>query len=304
MSDPRPLTHLDRGTRRWVSDAEDLLQDALLTLWLRHQIGDPQALRQALRNCAFVSRRSLARQRRREAEYARVQATRACSPEDDLVHAEAVAEVQAAIDWLLGQLHHPAQRETARRRILHEQTFDEIAHDMQVPVSTAHARWARAKERMRQAIDREKERLDNWLLLDAILTALAAVWCWLKTRRVRPPSVAALASVTALITVPFVVLGDSRHVEHLGATARESFVRVDAPWSVYTPQLTALAEPETNRPTQGSSMNVTQRQRAKALLDQAANLRAAGKEEAARQLIRTYDLLFSNPYKAYRESFQ
>ena len=131
------------------ADAEDLIQDVLVRM-VREQrpVHNARAyVFRCLRNLAIDRRRSAAA--RPDAAAAAAESSLFASEAVDAEHAEALAQLQAALDGL-----HPRQREVVAMKTYCELTFREIAEIVGEPLGTVTSRYRRGLEELRIACTR------------------------------------------------------------------------------------------------------------------------------------------------------
>lgn len=155
-------SHVARA-RRWAillgvpeRDVEDVVQDAVLSLWEHRESVAREAWSVWLRRAVVIRRLRLLRSRRRarvnDPEYMWLVSehwSARRNPEREL-HLQ---EVEAALQRLLRAVKS-SRRDVAERFLIEGQSLEEIAFEMGIPVGTAKRRWSLAQQDMRAAFGR------------------------------------------------------------------------------------------------------------------------------------------------------
>lgn len=142
--------------RQWVpdaSDAEDVLQEAVLKYWRSgHFVEEnPKYLFACVRNAAMDFLRQNSRRKKRENRT--IQEQQRCQ-EPSLSGPLEQENLRIQIENALGNLS-VEQREVVVMKIWGELTFAEIAETLNIPSDTAASRYRYAMARLRQNLSRE-----------------------------------------------------------------------------------------------------------------------------------------------------
>lgn len=163
-------------------DAGDLLQDALLLFVERHERIQPGSWRAWILGTLRNRERELFKKQALWKKYeplleAHLQEHAPWGQEPDVAIRQ--QQVLLALIWLLDQVE-PSRRDVTERVLFDGLSLEAIAAETSVPLGTVRSRWTRAKVDMRDAIDRERARLDDVFV--AIMVAIVGAWAlWIAT---------------------------------------------------------------------------------------------------------------------------
>ncbi|HEY0132712.1 MAG TPA: sigma-70 family RNA polymerase sigma factor [Nannocystis sp.] len=159
LDDLRWLRRLAFTLARDADEADDLVQDTLVTAWReppRDLTGPARPwLSTVLRNLWRMRRRSGARRERREQDAA-VSGT-PTQPEHELVRLEVLRTLVAALDRL-----DPGDRKIIVRRYFEGESAAEIARALAIPAATVRSRIHRSLKVLRAALDEKFDARSTW----------------------------------------------------------------------------------------------------------------------------------------------